>query len=306
MACGVGDVSNVYSPRSLSGGRKAQREIYPMPCKLTMGNTCLEMREKTSDEDCRGGLCSWELVSAGTSAVSAVQRHIPTIPHLTTIYTHLHSSNTNMSLRKSFSGLKNRLKHRLARGRQEQEGVGAKAGGESVDSVGPLVRPEHHVIAKDQQGRPQSESKVDAAPHSDDSGFISISDGQDDKRGTEAATEGTETSEGGLYLGSGVEHSGPSQGGNRVGREKVDQLTYSHPPLRWNPRVCKLPVTPPSTSDHSSDMLSMMLTSTQRTKANKQAIESLAPRIKALSDSLCTPIPEDDAGEEARRKELEW
>ena len=42
----------------------------------------------------------------------------------------------------------------------------------------------------------------------------------------------------------------------------------------------------------------------QRTKANKQAIESLAPRIKALSASLCAPASEGDANEEPRRKEL--
>lgn len=48
------------------------------------------------------------------------------------------------------------------------------------------------------------------------------------------------------------------------------------------------------------------LMGTQRTKANKQAIESLAPRVKALSDSLCTPVSEDDVREEMRRNELEW
>ena len=44
----------------------------------------------------------------------------------------------------------------------------------------------------------------------------------------------------------------------------------------------------------------------QRTKANKQAIESLAPRVKALSASLCKPVSEGDTSERARRKELEW
>ena len=37
---------------------------------------------------------------------------------------------------------------------------------------------------------------------------------------------------------------------------------------------------------------------------NKQAIESLAQRVKALSISLCMPVPEGDVQEEARRKEL--
>jgi len=43
----------------------------------------------------------------------------------------------------------------------------------------------------------------------------------------------------------------------------------------------------------------------QRTKGNEQAIESLAPRVKALSGSLCTPVPEDDLKEQERRKKLE-
>ena len=43
----------------------------------------------------------------------------------------------------------------------------------------------------------------------------------------------------------------------------------------------------------------------QRTKANTQTIESLAPRVKALAESLCGPAPEDDINEEARRQGLE-
>ena len=52
-------------------------------------------------------------------------------------------------------------------------------------------------------------------------------------------------------------------------------------------------------------MLSTILTGIQRMGANKQAIESLAPRIKHLSEMLCAPIAKDDAEEEARRRELE-
>ena len=43
----------------------------------------------------------------------------------------------------------------------------------------------------------------------------------------------------------------------------------------------------------------------QRTKANRQAIESLAPRVKALSASLCTPVSEGGVKERERRKKLE-
>ena len=43
----------------------------------------------------------------------------------------------------------------------------------------------------------------------------------------------------------------------------------------------------------------------QRTKVNKQAIESLAPRVKALAERLCQPVPEGDIKERQRRKILE-
>ena len=47
------------------------------------------------------------------------------------------------------------------------------------------------------------------------------------------------------------------------------------------------------------------LESSQRAQGNKEAIESLAPRIKSLAESLCAPVPEGDAGEELRRRRLE-
>ena len=43
----------------------------------------------------------------------------------------------------------------------------------------------------------------------------------------------------------------------------------------------------------------------QRTKANEQPIESLAPRVRALAESLCKPASEDDARERERRQSLE-
>jgi len=48
-----------------------------------------------------------------------------------------------------------------------------------------------------------------------------------------------------------------------------------------------------------------ILTGAQRTKANKQAIESLAPRVKALDGSVCAPVPKGDVKEQERRKKLE-
>jgi len=52
-------------------------------------------------------------------------------------------------------------------------------------------------------------------------------------------------------------------------------------------------------------MLSATLTGTQRTKANKQMIESLAPRVRALAELLCSPVPKGDVKEKGRRKRLE-
>ena len=43
----------------------------------------------------------------------------------------------------------------------------------------------------------------------------------------------------------------------------------------------------------------------QRTKANTQAIESLAPRVKGLTEFLCAPVFEGDIKEGLRRKDLE-
>ena len=54
-----------------------------------------------------------------------------------------------------------------------------------------------------------------------------------------------------------------------------------------------------------SRRLSVTLTCLQRTKANKQAIESLAPRVKELADRLCEPVHEGDFKERERRMRLE-
>ena len=51
--------------------------------------------------------------------------------------------------------------------------------------------------------------------------------------------------------------------------------------------------------------LSVTLTAPQRTKANKQAIESLAPRVQELAEWLCEPVDEGDVEEKERRMRLE-
>ena len=51
--------------------------------------------------------------------------------------------------------------------------------------------------------------------------------------------------------------------------------------------------------------VSVRLTCPQRTKANKQAIESLAPRVKELAELLCKPVRMGDVEEQQRRMRLE-
>ena len=48
-----------------------------------------------------------------------------------------------------------------------------------------------------------------------------------------------------------------------------------------------------------------MFTCLQRTKANKEAIELLAPRVKELSELLCEAVSEGDIKERERRARLE-
>ena len=50
---------------------------------------------------------------------------------------------------------------------------------------------------------------------------------------------------------------------------------------------------------------SKTLTCPQRTKANKEAIESLVPKVMTLNELLCKPVPERDLKERERRKRLE-
>ena len=136
-----------------------------------------------------------------------------------------------MGLRKFSSGLKRKLRHRFWGGRHELEGTGGDAGGGEVGSTTSLPQPGPHSTVKDKYHRCKSWNEAyadggqvdsaDPTPHSGDPGFVPISEDQHDR---EPAIKGKETSEGGSYLGSGVEHSGPGQGGNGVGRKKINRV----------------------------------------------------------------------------------
>jgi hypothetical protein len=158
-----------------------------------------------------------------------------------------------MSLRKPFSKLKKKLKRQLAGGGHEPERIGAGTGGENADWTGSLPQPGPHVIAEGEHDhpRPGNETDVDRGridptdppPHSDDPGFMPVSESGHDGGGREAAIEGREVSQRDLDLRSdveGVAESGPSQEG-----EKVDRV---HPPKSF-----------PSTS-HGGESKSMQTT----------------------------------------------
>ena len=57
--------------------------------------------------------------------------------------------------------------------------------------------------------------------------------------------------------------------------------------------------------DALSRRLSVTLTCPQQTKANKQAIESLAPQVKELAELFREPVEEGDIEEGGRRTRLE-
>ena len=48
----------------------------------------------------------------------------------------------------------------------------------------------------------------------------------------------------------------------------------------------------------------LVLTGPQQSRANTRAIESLAPRVRALAKSLCAPVSEGDVKEGSRRIDL--
>ena len=139
-----------------------------------------------------------------------------------------------MSLRKFSSGLKKKLKRRVAGGKPG--GPGADASGETVDSTGSSPQPESHVTAKGEHDHPQPGNQDDAdggridstdpTPRSDDSGFMPASGSQHDGGGSEVAIEGGEAGKWdlppGLSMMDVIEIRPPSRGGSDVDWENAD------------------------------------------------------------------------------------
>ena len=118
------------------------------------------------------------------------------------------------------------------------EAVGAVTDGGS-DGSSSLPRPEPHLTTHGGHNNPQPgnetdvdearASSTDAMPHSDDPGFVPVSESGRDGGGGEVFVEGREIGEKDSHLRSGVEgvESGPSQKGDNFDEEKVNPVSPS-------------------------------------------------------------------------------
>jgi hypothetical protein len=301
------------------------------------------------------------------------------------------STHIDMDIRKPFSKLKKKIKHRLTSNKHKSSGTETDAGGERVDATGSLPRLEPHVVVgggHDQEGSGATAVgghvfSTNQPPQPDDPEPVPAC-GSGDDQGGEADIDGKK--DGQRYLAG----SGSHQEGDGADEEKVEQVrpSPSTPSLvpGGNPDGMRmrlsqlLPLIIPLDSTNAStvpghapevihpnesaepsaavDMKKSDWKSTasatakfllrgvrdsadafgplksvasglcfilenyevqpslqiyyprhlqvvQRTKANSQAIEVLAPRVKALTELLCAPVSEGDIREELRRKILE-
>ena len=190
---------------------------------------------------------------------------------------HLHRFDTNMdNLRNSLSKFKTDVKHQL-RGRTpkgNKPGPGGRE--EGLGSSGSLPQPESHVLVggdREREGdRPNVENENVGA------GTAADTDRPDWKI--------TASSSAKLVL-RGVRDSADAFG----------PLKSVAGGLCFILENCEVRYPPHKPS--------VTFTCPQRTKANKQAIESLAPRVKELAELLCEPVGEGDVKEGERRTRLE-
>ena len=179
-------------------------------------------------------------------------------------------------LRGSFSKMKKDFKHRLTRSKRKADKTGIDGRGETADPSGSPPRPEPHVVAGGvlEQERNRSNAGESSQPSA------TPDESKPDWKSTASASA--------RLLLRGV-------------RDSADAF----PPLKSvagglcfileNCEVC--PLHPIHYPQHSPVP--------QRTKANKQTLESLAPRVQVLAERLCEPVPDGDIKEQERRKRLE-
>ena len=179
-------------------------------------------------------------------------------------------------IQESFSRMKKGIKHRLTGRKRKAEKTETDGRGETADQSGSLPRPEPHVVTGSGRGREGNGSNAEES--------VQPSAAADENRSDWKST----VSASAKLLLRGV-------------RDSADAF----PPLKsvagglcFILENCEVRPPDPICYPQRSPV-------PQRTKANKQAIESLAPRVKALAELLCKPVPEGDIEERERRKRLE-
>ena len=179
-------------------------------------------------------------------------------------------------LRDSFSRLKKDVKHRLGKSKRKGDKPGAGGREESVGSSASFPQPEPQVSMGGGSEREGDE------PNTGNENVGASSAADENKPGWKS----TASSSAKLVLRAVRIHRMPS--------------AHSSPSLEVYASFWKI-----ARYDISPYRLSVSLTCPQRTKANEQAIESLAPRVKELAERLCKPVHEGDVEEGERRTRLE-
>ncbi|KAF9645378.1 WD40 repeat-like protein [Thelephora ganbajun] len=208
--------------------------------------------------------------------------------------------------------LKKKLKNPFRGSRRGTERVGAEASGERVGPSNSLPRPEPHVGAGGGDNRegsganaggrqvrsidqPQPESiPADGGDGDQQRGETDVIVPSDD---LDTATDPGHVPE--------VPHSDESAPSITAEEKKSNWKSTAY----YTARLLLLGVSESASAfgplKSVAGGLCFILENCEHTMANRRAIESLAPRVKALSESLCAPVSEGDANERERRKTLE-
>ena len=180
-------------------------------------------------------------------------------------------------LRDSFSKFKKGIKHRLRRSKREANEPGVSRRGEGVDSSSSLPRPESRITTSGGREQEGNESNVENES-------VGPSAGVNENR---PGWESTASSSAKLLL--------------RAVRDSADAFG----PLKSVAGGLCFILENCEVRHPSARTVSTTLTRPKRTEANKQAIETLAPRVQELAEQLCEPILEGDVKELGRRTRLE-
>ena len=192
-------------------------------------------------------------------------------------------------LRGSFSRFKKDIKHRLGRSKGKGDKSGAGGREESVGSSSSFPQPESRVstggvLEREREGGEEGEGAREGdGPNAGNETVGASATAEENRPGWKS----TASSSAKLVL--------------RAVRDSADAfgpLKSIAGGLCFILENCEVRCPP-----HRPSLVA--LTCPQRTKANKQAIESLAPRVKELAERLCEPVDDGDVKERERRTRLE-